>query len=172
MLYYLIYLSWIGTVYWLIDRFVTPISLAWIGCGISFLTFRQLKQVLGVQRPVKVKVFAKKVMRGSPDKMAKAFCKVHCSFEKTKDKESLETYQIQQLLVSLQTFEVGNWLGLSWALRKIFTRKQTFSTPKFVRIADDLGNLFVLKKSRKTWSSVEERKTGKIKKRNKIRANF
>ena len=55
-----------------------------------------------------------------------------------------------------------------WALRKIFTRQQTFSAPKFVRIADDKGNVFVMKKSRKTWSSNFDQG----KKRAKIRANF
>ena len=93
MFFYLFYLSQLATLFWLLDRFVTPISAAWMGFGLAFLNFRQLKQIFGVQRPTKVKIKAKRIMRGSPEKLAKAFCKVHCSTEQPKE-QNQETYQI------------------------------------------------------------------------------
>ena len=97
-------------------------------------------------------------MRGSLEELAKAFCNTHCNVAgvNTDKKKGPEIYQIQQFLLSLQTIETNYWLGMSWALRKIFKRQQTCTAPKYVRIADDKGNLFVLKKSRQTWSSTED----------------
>jgi|688.fasta_scaffold2237917_1 hypothetical protein len=62
-------------------------------------------------------------MKGSLEELAKAFCSLNCSLSGNTDKKTgTEIYQIQQLLLGMQTIETNYWLGISWALRKIFKR--------------------------------------------------